>query len=141
VVPGEAPTMDEPRSPDRRAFLGGAAALGASLTAGCSLWRQTGAVDVEASNVADETKTVTFAITPKGADRPHTERSLELAPGEVVDRVNDGKLPTNDEYAVTVDVADGPRETFEWTDVDVERAPLLVLVDGSENVDFFLKVA
>lgn len=64
---------------------------------------------------------------------------LELAPNERVDPVNDSKLPMNASYTGAVDVVGGPDETFEWTDPTVERAPLWVVVDGSDNIRFLLQ--
>lgn len=132
--------VEPPALPRRRLLAATVALAGATGVAGCgALWDQTGATDVVAYNVAGEPKVVSVTITPAGANAPHTSRTLEMAPGERVDPVNDGKLPTNSSYAVAVDVADGPSETFQWTDPDVERAPLYVLVDGSRNVRFLLE--
>lgn len=135
---------DASSAPARRRVLAGAATLGSAAVAGCSgflgqVWDQTGATDVALYNVAETEKTVTVTVTASGADEPHTDRTLTLAPGESVDAVNDSKLPTNAAYTVAVSVAGGPSETFAWEDPRVELAPLYVLVDGSENVDFLLK--
>lgn len=132
--------MTEPSRPARRRFLAAAAAAGTAAVAGCSsLWDQTGATDVVAYNAADEPTVVAITVTPSGADDAHTSKTLELAPNESVDPVNDSKLPTNDAYAVEVSVEGGPSETFEWEDPSLELAPLYVLLDGSENVHFLLK--
>ena len=53
--------------------------------------------------------------------------------------MNRSKLPTNSGYTVVVDIEDGPRETFEWDDPDLELAPLYVLIDETENVKFLLQ--
>lgn len=132
-------TDDTPRSAGRRAFLVAAAATGSVALAGCFTLGQAGASDVVAHNVAETARTVTITITPSDAETPRTDRSLRLAPGETVDPVNDGKLPMNDEYTVTVDVDGGARETFDWTDPDVELAPLHVLVDDGDNPRFLLQ--
>ena len=125
----------------RRQVCSTVGALGASTAlAGCSaLWDQTGATDVALRNVADESLTVSVTITSDGADGPHTEATVDLAAHEFVPAVNDSKLPTNGSYAVDVDVEGGPNETFEWEDPTVELAPLHVVVDGGDNVDFLLK--
>ncbi|MFB6079922.1 MAG: hypothetical protein ABEJ81_02800 [Haloferacaceae archaeon] len=130
-----------PDDPGRRRVLAAVGSVaGTASVAGCSaLWHQTGATDVVAYNVARETRVVSITITAGGASEPHTSRTLRIPPGGKVDPVNRSKLPTNDSYTVTVDVRDGPRETFEWTDPDVELAPLYVLIDDSENVRFLLE--
>lgn len=132
----------EPSSPSssRRRVLSAVAATGAVAVAGCStVWDQTGASDVVVHNVATEAATVSIAITDVDAQEPHTSTTLELAPNESVDPVNDSKLPLNTSYTVEVDVADGPSETFDWEDPEVELAPLHVLLDGSRNVRFLLQ--
>ncbi|WP_310898699.1 hypothetical protein [Haloarcula onubensis] len=82
---------------------------------------------------------MSVTITPDGAEEPHTDRTLQIAPGDTVSPVNRSKLPTNDGYTVDVTVEDGPAETYEWADPTVELAPLWVLVDGSENIKFLLQ--
>lgn len=90
-------------------------------------------------DVTPEPKTVSVAITPVGADEPHTSRTFDVPARGVVDPVNRSKLPTNDAYPVDVRVEGGPHETFEWTDPRVELAPLYVLIDGTGNVKFLLQ--
>lgn len=125
----------------RRYLLSGACSVAAaSALAGCSaLWNQHGATDVVAYNAGNDPHVVAITITGSGSDEPHTERTLELAPGEVVDPVNDSKLPLNAGYTVEVAVEGGPTETFEWADPDVELAPLHVVVDDGDNVRFLLQ--
>ena len=127
--------------PSRRRVLSTTAAVvGTSAVAGCTaLWDQTGATDVVVYNAAAERATVSVTITPTGAEEPHTSRTLDIPGGERVDPVNRSKLPTNSGYTVVVDVEDGPRETFEWDDPDLELAPLYVLVDETENIKFLLQ--
>lgn len=133
--------MNERIEASRRRVLAGVATLaGTSALAGCSgLWNQTGATDVAAYNVGSVAETVAVTITGTGDEEPHTSRTLSLAAGEHVDAVNRSKLPTNMGYTVEVAVEGGPTETFEWADPKVELAPLYVLVDESENIDFLLK--
>lgn len=124
----------------RRQALSMIATAGTAALAGCStLWDQTGATDVVVHNAASETKTVEVSITPSGSDDPHTARTLEMAPHEQIDPVNDSKLPTNTDYTVAVAIENGPSETFEWTDPTVERAPLWIVVDDSRNIKFLLQ--
>lgn len=130
-----------PLASRRRLLSTVGAVAGVTALAGCSsLWNQTGATDVVAYNAGSETKVVAITITDSDSDEAHTARTLELAPAEGVDPVNDSKLPTNASYTVEVVVEDGPSETFEWDDPDVELAPLYVMVDDSENVRFLLRV-
>jgi len=69
-----------------------------------------------------------------------TNRSLSLAPGEVVQLPEGQNVPLRDDLTVVVDVEAGPRERYEWTDPSAERAPLHVFVDGTDNVLFALQV-
>lgn len=134
-----------PQRPGRRRVLATVAVLGGVTTLpGCSAlrdgaWNQPGATDVVVHNAGADRRTVTVRIVESDAADPHTSRTLSVAPGETVDPVNRSKLPTNDSYTVEVSVRDGPSETFEWDDPDLELAPLWVLVDGSENVRFLLQ--
>lgn len=98
------------------------------------------ATDVVAFSGATAPRTVSITITDTESDTPHTDRTLDLAPGETVDPVNSGKLPANgSSYTVDVVVEDGPSETFEWTDPSAELAPLWVRVDDSQNITFLLQ--
>lgn len=134
--------MARPSTPiGRRRFCSALGALGVSTAlAGCSaLWDQTGATDVALRNVAGESLTVSVAITAEGADEPRTEATFDLDAHQYVAAVNDSKLPTNSGYTVAVDVESGPSETFEWDDPTLELAPLHVVVDEGDNIDFLLK--
>ena len=124
----------------RRRLFSAAAVTGVTALAGCSaLWSQHGATDVVAYNAAAERKVVGVVVTVAGDDHPHTAKTLELDAHQSVDPVNDSKLPTNDSYTVDVTVEGGPSETFDWADPALDRAPLYVVVDGSENVRFLLQ--
>lgn len=121
-----------------------AAVVGVTSVAGCSgvgdrVWSQTGATDVFVSNARAEALTVTVTITAGANEEPHTARRLEIAAGETTDPVNQSKLPTNTDYTVEVAVDGGPQETFEWVDPTVERAPLWIRIDDSENIKFLLQ--
>ena len=123
----------------------GAVASAASIT-GCSSSPNregigdSGATDVTLHNAASERETVSVTVAAADAEEPHTDRTLELRSGELVDSVNSGKLPTNtDGYTVEVTVEEGPSETFEWTDPTVQLAPLWVLIDGTRNIKFLLQ--
>lgn len=114
--------------------------VGTTSLAGCAtLWDQTGATDVLVYNVRTEPIVVTVTITPTDAEEPHTARELEIAPGAKVDPVNRSKLPTNSSYSITVEVDGGPSETFDWDDPDVELAPLYILIDETQNINFLLQ--
>lgn len=127
--------------PGRRRFISSlVATTGLATLSGCTaLWDQTGATDVNVYNVAEESKTVSVAITATGSEEPHTSRTVEIDPGNTVHAVNRSKLPTNSSYTVEVAVENGPTETFEWDDPTVELAPLWVRVDGTENIKFLLQ--
>lgn len=127
--------------PARRSVLGGSAALLAGL-AGCSLGggSSKGATDVVLNSMAPEPVEVTLTISDPEAEEPRMDRTLELDTGERATPTDDGKLPAGGDYDVTVAVADGPTETYRWTDVTLERAPMHVIVDGGSNVFFTLQV-
>jgi len=134
--------------PTRRRVLGALAAAGLGSVAGCNASSETTdspgagtsyATDLVACSVAGGEKTVAITVTAIGADTPRTERTLKLSPGDVVDPVNDGKIPGNgDGYTVEVDIDGGASETFEWTDIGPERAPLWVLIPDGGNIRFLL---
>lgn len=130
-----------PVGPGRRRFLTAIVTVaGTTSIAGYStLWDQTGATDVLVYNVRTEPTVVSVTITPTDAEKPHTARELEIAPGANVDPVNRSKLPTNSSYSVTVEVDGGPSETFDWDDPDVELAPLYILIDETQNIKFLLQ--
>lgn len=123
---------------DRRQYLSGLAALtGATVTAGCSpLWDQTGATDVILYCLAAGTTTVSVEIADADAMEPQMSRTLTLSQGETVDPVNDGKLPTNTSYSVDVAVEGGESATFEWTDPTLDLAPLYVVVEDPQSIEF-----
>lgn len=119
----------------------------ATSIAGCSSLASgdgvgdSGATDVVVSNLAATPQTVSITITKMSAERPHTSRTLELSPGEVVDPVNSSRLPTNKDttYTVEVTVENGPSETFEWAEPTVELAPLWIQIDDTRNIKFLLQ--
>jgi hypothetical protein len=130
----------------RRQMLAAMVAAGTTSIAGCSSFLDrggvgdSGATDVVVHNVASESKVVSVTVTDTNAEEPHTDRTLDVAPGEIVDPVNSGKLPTNtSSYTVEVAVENGPSETFEWTDPTVQLAPLWVQIDDTRNIKFLLQ--
>lgn len=137
---------ETPTVMSRRQSLFTMAAVAATGLAGCGSTQDTNGVansfatDVIVCSAASAPRTVSITITEADADTPHTDRTLDLSPGETVDPVNSGKLPANSSsYTVEVAVEDGPSETFEWTDPSVELAPLWVRIDGTQNVTFLLQ--
>lgn len=127
--------------PTRRRVLASLASVaGAASLSGCTAtWNQTGATVVVLHSAATAPTSVRVVVTPTDADDPHTDRTLDLSPGQTVEAVNNSKLPTNDAYAVDVTVSGGPSETFDWADPQVHLSPLWVLVDDSNNVTFLLQ--
>ncbi|MDZ7849777.1 MAG: hypothetical protein U5K70_02830 [Halodesulfurarchaeum sp.] len=77
-----------------------------------------------------------MTITETNATEPHTSRTLEVSQGEKVDPVNRGKLPTNTSYTVDITVQDGGSETFDWTDPELGLAPLYVVIEDIQNIEF-----
>lgn len=133
------------RGQGRRQFLTILAAVaGTTTVAGCfglgghRIGGQHGATDVLLYNLMAEPATVSVTITESDSDDPHTARTLTLTEGETVNPVNRGKLPTNGSYLVEVDVENGPSETYDWSDPDLELAPLYILIDDSQNIKFLL---
>lgn len=128
-----------PQSTSRRGYLAAIGATGVALSGCLTIGGNHGATDVMAYSAATEPKTVLVEVRDADSDDPVASSEFDIDPGEEVGPINDGKLPTNGSYVVDVDVADGPSETFEWADPSLDRAPLYVLVDDSDNVDFLLK--
>lgn len=81
----------------------------------------------------------TVPITVEDAEESHTDRTVTLAAGKLLDPVNGPKLPLNTDYRVAARVAHGPAETFQWTDPIVERVPLWIRVDDGRTVTFLLQ--
>jgi hypothetical protein len=137
---------DSPPLVTRRQSLVTMTAVATMGIAGCGSTQDTDGVgnsfatDVIVHSAASDARTVSITITEIDAETAHTDSTLALSPGETVDPVNDGKLPANDGgYVVDVAVADGPNETFEWTDLSPELAPLWVRIDETENIKFLLQ--
>jgi hypothetical protein len=124
----------------REALVTMAGTVSLTALAGCTgLWDQTGATDVIVHNATAASTTVSITITAGETEEPHTSRTVTIEGGDTLDPVNHSKLPTNARYTVEVSVKNGPSETFEWTDVTVERSPLWVILDGSANIRFLLQ--
>ncbi|AGN01315.1 hypothetical protein L593_06840 [Salinarchaeum sp. Harcht-Bsk1] len=144
------------RTPSRRTVLHSIGAVGAAgISAGCAALgdgndgsestdggrNHAGASQIHLHNDSDERKRISIEVT-RETDSPTTvaDRSLSLAPGEVV-RLPEGRnVRLGDDLAVLVDVERGPRERYVWTDPTAEQAPLHVFVDGTDNVLFALQV-
>lgn len=133
--------MALPRDLSRRSALAtGAGLLGTSL-AGCSMLDvNKGATDVVLRNEATTPLSVTLTVTDDGAATPRLAETVTLEPSAVVTPTNDDKLPVSADYSVEVAVEGGPSETYEWTDVQLDLAPLHVILDGSSNILFALQV-
>jgi hypothetical protein len=137
---------DESSTESRRRLLATAALTATASIAGCSSLvggggvGNSGATDVGVYSLASTPQTVSLTITDASAEQPHTSKTVELAPGDVIEPVNGSKLPTNtSRYIIEVTVEDGPSETFEWTDPTVTLAPLWVQIDDSDNIRFLLQ--
>lgn len=122
---------------DRRQYLSAVAVFAGTIaTAGCLSWDQTGATDVIVYSLAADPATVSVTITDTDATDPHTTRMLEVSQGEKVNPVNRGKLPANTSYTVEVTVEEGASDAFEWNDPDLELAPLYVVIEDPQNIEF-----
>jgi len=137
---------DESLTESRRRLLAATALTATTGMAGCSSLvggggvGNSGATDVAVYSLASTSQTVSVTIRDAEAEQTHTTRTVELAPGEVVEPVNDSKLPTNtSRYIIEVTVEDGPSETFEWADPTITLAPLWVQIDDSQNIRFLLQ--
>jgi hypothetical protein len=120
----------------RRQYLSAVAGLAGATTAGCVSWDQTGATDVIVYSLAADRTTVSLVITDTDATDPHTSRTLEVSQGEKIDPVNRGKLPTNTSYTVEATVEGGTTDTFEWADPTLDLAPLYVVIEDPQNIEF-----
>lgn len=122
---------------DRRRYLSTLAAFASVTTAsGCLASNQSGATDIVLYSLAADTSSVSVVVTDTDATEPHTSRTLSVSQGDKIDPVNQGKLPTNTSYTVEVTVEAGTSETFDWTDPELDLAPLHVLVEDPQNVEF-----
>lgn len=126
--------MSPQQTPSRRRLLAATAAAASVGAAGClSPGSSKGATDVVVHNERRETITVELTITAADESEPRHDVTVSLDSTEQATPTDDGKLPVGTDYTVDVDVRDGPAETYEWTDVRLELAPLHVIVDDSEN--------
>ena len=116
-----------------------AVTAGITGLSGCFSMDQVGASDVKIYNAATEPKSISVTITARDSEAPHTARSLDVGSGEMIDPVNQSKLPLNADYTIEVAVENGPNETFDWDDPTVERAPLFVFIDDTRNIKFLLQ--
>jgi len=133
---------DSRKRPSRRRVVAAGAALAGASLAGCSFVPGTrkGATEVVLHNERTEPISVSLAVTGEGdGGEPRVSETIDLDSLERARPNEDDQLPVGTDYAVEVDVEDGPTETFEWRDVRVELAPLHVIVDGSDNVLFALE--
>lgn len=122
---------------DRRQYLSALAAFaGVTTTAGCLTTNQSGATDIVLYSLAADTSNVSVVVTDTDATEPHTSRTLSVSQGDKIDPVNRGKLPTNASYTVEVTVEEGASETFDWTEPELDLAPLHVLVEDPQTVEF-----
>lgn len=87
-------------------------------------------------SLAADPVTVSVVVTDTDATEPHTSRTLEISQGEKVEPVNRGKLPTNTSYTITVTVEGGANETFEWTDPKLDLAPLYIVIEDPQTIEF-----
>lgn len=109
---------------------------GAATSAGCLSWNQTGATDVFVYSLAPSNTTVTVTITDIDSTEPHTSQTRTLSQGDQTGPVNDSKLPTNTSYTIEVAIEDGASGTFDWTDPDIELAPLYIAIEDSQTINF-----
>ena len=122
---------------DRRRYLSTLATFaGVTATTGCVAWEQTGATDIRLYSLAADPLTVSVVITGANTTDPHTSRTLSVSQGETIDSVNRGKLPTNTSYTVAVAIEEGASETFDWTDPTLDLAPLHVLIEDPQTIEF-----
>lgn len=109
------------------------------LTAGCYT-DGAGGSRIVVYNVTADPTTVSIEVVPESDDVSGLDRTLELDPRERIEIPEEFVFPLITDYSVTVDVEGGPRETFDWTESAADRAPLYVLLDGSDNIRFLVEV-
>jgi hypothetical protein len=104
----------------RRSMLG---AVGATLlfaTAGClsTFGSSKGAADVYIVNKTTEAQAISVSIQDADRDHKQLHTTLTLAAGEHTNPTAQDKIPRQSDYDVTVDVEEGPSDTYRWSDVD-----------------------
>ena len=127
--------------PSRRKVLATGALFLTTSNAGCTFSQgaSKGATDVVVYNEADDAKSVTVTITDAHADQPRLETTVSLDRGEQVTATESDKLPVDADYTVEIDVEDGPTETYHWPDVNLELAPLHVILSCRSEIYFELQ--
>lgn len=129
--------MSPPHSCSRRTVLSTCVAALLPAVAGCSSFdgQNKGATDVVLHNDASATETVTLTVQDGDGESPRLETTSTLEPGETVTPTASDKLPVGTDYVIEVAVEAGPQATYQWRDVQLDRAPLHVRFDSS-NVSF-----
>jgi hypothetical protein len=119
--------------PSRRELLTTFGTLLAASSAGCSFFQGTnkGATDVIIYNERSTTESVTVRITAAEDDSPRLETTVTLDAGAETTPTASDKLPVGTDYTIEISVSDGVTETYRWTDVRLERAPLRVRLSDS----------
>lgn len=131
----------------RRKLLAACTTLVGGSLAGCTLkgegeeastGARTGATSVLIHN--ETTESVTFSVLVTDTDgKTRLDETVSLDPLGEVDPIAEqdlGQLPEGTDYTVTIDVENGPSETFEWQDVQIGLAPLHVVFDGRSDLLF-----
>lgn len=125
----------------RREVLAATVALLSTSSAGCALSDGTskGATDVRVSNESTDPKSVSVTITGADSEQPRLETTLSLDPGKQTTPTASDKLPVGSDYTVEVDVEGGATDTYYWTDVSLDLAPLRVILSCNSEIYFELQ--
>jgi len=105
---------------DRRSILGGVGFTLLFGTAGClsTIGSSKGATDVYVVNKTTEAHTISVRIQDADSDHEQLQTTLTLSAGEHTNPTAQDKIPKQGDYGVTVDVEEGPSDTYRWSDVD-----------------------
>ncbi|WP_158853418.1 hypothetical protein [Halorhabdus sp. CUG00001] len=120
----------------RRTFLGLIAAAGTTFVSGCVSFSGNGtaAWDIIVHCEGENDKKSIVTVTRPSADETVVETTVTLSPGES-HQINN-EVRANRDYEVTIDVSNGPSETYKWSKPD---NALHVIVDDSDNNVVFAK--
>jgi hypothetical protein len=117
---GEKPptNAEQARFTRRTVFAGAGAALLAG-GAGClsSFGASKGATDVFVANDTSSTKKISVGVHDADGGHEQIQTTLTIPPNEHRNPTRQDQIPWGSDYKVTVDVEDGPSETYTWNDV------------------------
>lgn len=128
-----------PTQLSRRDVLAASVTTLATSVTGCTQGSSKGATDVVVRNEASTERSIRITISGATDEQPRLETTLALDSREQATPTARDKLPVGTDYTVEVDVEGGPTDTYYWTDVSLDLAPLHVILVCNSDIYFELQ--